>query len=80
MTTTPKALGPILVRGTLRALVAALYLFAAFAIVPALSTGADATASTGTRPMTEGILAATALMLITIGMAVRRWSSEETGT
>ena len=78
MTITPKGLGPILLRGTLRALVAALYLFAAFAIVPALSTGAEASAATDTRPMAEGVLAALALMLITIGMAVRRWSSEET--
>jgi hypothetical protein len=75
---TPKGLGPILVPGTLRALVAALYLFAAFAIAPALSTGAESSAATDARPMAEGVLAAMALMLITIGMAVRRWSSEET--
>ena len=77
MEITPKGLGPSLIRGLLRALVAALYLFAAFAIVPALSTGAEAAAATDTRPMVEGVLAAMALMLITIGMAVRRWSSEE---
>lgn len=78
MKITPKALGPILLRGTLRALVAALYLFAAFAIVPALSTGAESSSATDARPMVEGVLAAMALMLITIGMAVRRWSNGET--
>jgi len=77
MKITPNALGPILVRGLLRASVAALYLFVAFAIVPALSSGAESSAATDARPVAEGILAAMALMLITLGMAVRRWSREE---
>ncbi|HJT64525.1 MAG TPA: hypothetical protein VJ839_07135 [Candidatus Limnocylindria bacterium] len=78
MKLTSKGLGPILIRGALRAFVAALYLACAFAIVPALSTGAESSAAADAGPMAEGVLAAMALMLITIGMAVRRWSSEET--
>lgn len=77
MKITPTGLGRLLVRGLLRASVAALYLACAFAIVPALSTGAESSSASDARPMAEGILAAMALMLITIGMAVRRWSSEE---
>lgn len=78
MKITPKVLGSILIRGLLRAFVAALYLAVAFAVVPALSTGAESSATTGGGPMVEGILAAMALMLITVGMAAHRWSREET--
>ncbi len=78
MNTTPKQIGRMAARIVTRALVAALYLTAAFAIVPALSTGAEASAATDARPLAEGVLVALALMLITVGTAVYRWSHEET--
>jgi hypothetical protein len=77
MNTTPKQLGRMAARMVTRALVAALYLTTAFAIVPALSMGTEASAATDTRPLAEGVLVALALMLVTVGTAVFRWSREE---
>jgi hypothetical protein len=64
-------------RTVLRATLIALFMTAAFAIAPALGTAADA-APTGTaRPVTEGILVATALMVLVVGTAFARWNREE---
>ena len=78
MNTTPKQVGRIVARVVIRALVAALYLAAAFAIVPALGAGAEASAASDGQPLVEGVLAALALMIVTVGTAVYRWSREET--
>ena len=60
-----------------RAAVIALFLTAAFAIAPALGTAADAAPNGTTRPVTEGILVATALLVLVVGTAVARWNREE---
>ena len=77
MKTTPNGIGSVLARSLLRATVIALYLMVAFAIAPALSTGAEIGDPAAQGPMLHGILAALALMLVTIGTALARWFREE---
>jgi hypothetical protein len=66
-----------LIRSLARGAVIALYLTAAFAIVPALGTSADATSPDGSGPVTEGVLVAILLLIVTVGTALVRWAREE---
>jgi hypothetical protein len=76
---THKDLGPILARSLLRATVIALYLTAAFAIAPAMSTGTEVEDPAAQGPMMAGVLAALGLMVVTVGAAIARWFREEPG-
>jgi hypothetical protein len=77
MKITPRGIGPVLARSLLRATVIALYLTAAFAIAPALSTGAEIGDSAAQGPMLHGILVVLGLMVVTVGTAIARWFREE---
>jgi hypothetical protein len=54
----------------------ALYMTAAFGLVPALGS-AEGASATGTASAAEGILVAIGLMVVTLGTAVARWMREE---
>jgi hypothetical protein len=77
MNVTPKGIGPILARSFLRAMFIALYLTAAFAIAPAMRTGAEIEDPAAHGPMMAGVLAALGLMVATVGAAIARWFREE---
>lgn len=79
MNSTPRDVGPLLARGLVRATVIALYLTAALAIAPALSTGAEIGDPAAQGPMMSGILVALGLVVVTVGTAVSRWFREEPG-
>jgi hypothetical protein len=66
-----------LARAAARAAFVALFLTAAFAVVPALSTAADTAPSGASRPVAEGVLIALGLMAMTVGAAIARWTGEE---
>jgi ABC-type uncharacterized transport system permease subunit len=76
---TPTGIAPILARNALRAMVVALYLTAALAIAPAVSTGAQIGDPAAQGPMLQGVLAALGLMVVTVGTAIARWFREEPG-
>jgi hypothetical protein len=67
----------MLARSLLRGVAIALYLTAAFAVVPALGTAADTASPDASRPIAEGVLVALALMVLTVGTALVRWMREE---
>ena len=67
------------VRTTLRATFVALFLTAAFAVVPALGTAADASSADAARQTGEGVLIAGGILVLTLGAAVLRWNGEEPG-
>lgn len=74
---TPTGLATRLARGLLRATVLAIYLTAAFAVAPALSSGPEVGGTSGQPLMADGILAVIGLMVVTLGTAVARWMREE---
>jgi hypothetical protein len=55
----------------------ALYMTAAFALVPALGSAEGAGPSEASRAALEGVLVAIGLMVVTVGTAVARWFREE---
>jgi hypothetical protein len=55
----------------------ALYMTAAFALVPALGNAEGAGGADGSRAAAEGVVVAIGLMVITVGTAVARWMREE---
>ncbi len=77
MNDTPRGFGSILARSLLRATVIAVYITAAFAIAPAMSTGAEIGDPAAQGPMLQGVLAALVLVVVTVGTAVARWMRED---
>lgn len=55
----------------------ALYMTAAFALVPALGSAEVAGPADAGRTAAQGILVAFGLMIVTVGTAVARWMREE---
>jgi hypothetical protein len=66
-----------LLRSLVTAATIALYLTAAFALVPALGNAEGASGAGANRAAIDGVLVAIGLMMVTLGTAVARWFGEE---
>jgi hypothetical protein len=68
---------PRLLRALVTGATIALYMTAAFALVPALGSAEGAGPSSSGAAAVEGVLVAIGLMVVTLGTALGRWFREE---